>query len=89
MVPKKGTEAYERWKNSPAYEKLCLKRRGKNNPRYGKEVSKETRKKISKANTGRIRSEKTKKKMSDAVKGSKNPFFGKKHSKKTRRITHV
>ena len=73
--------------------------RGKNNPNYGKHCSKETKKKISEANSNpseekrrkiaeanskRIISEKTHQKLSLARQGKNNPFYGKHHTKKTK-----
>lgn len=46
-------------------------KRGKNNPLYGRHVSKEVREKISKTLMGYLRSEETKKKMSEYWKGRK------------------
>ena len=45
--------------------------KGKNNGRYGKPVSQETRDKISKANKGKKRTEEQKKKLSQKLKGRK------------------
>lgn len=41
---------------------------------------KKTKKKISEANSGRIRSEEAKQKTSEALQGEKNPMFGKHHT---------
>lgn len=62
-----------------------LDRTGENNPRFGKEVSLETREKISRANKGFKLSEKTKARISEANKGENNPFYGKSHSEETRK----
>ncbi len=55
---------------------------GEKNPSYGILPSKKWRDKISKSNTGKIRTEETKKILSDIGKlycGEKNPFYGKSH----------
>ncbi len=36
MPPKKGTEAYNEWRNSEKYEIFIKSRTGKNNPMFGK-----------------------------------------------------
>ena len=51
--------------------KLSAAQSGKNNPRYGIEVSKETRTKISEKATGRKQSAETVQKKADAIRGSK------------------
>jgi len=51
----------------------------------GVSPSEETRKKISKSNTGKKASEETKRKKSEAELGSKNHFYGKHHSKETKK----
>lgn len=43
--------------------------KGSNNPMYGKEVSDETKQKLSISNTGKIASDETRKKISNALKG--------------------
>jgi len=64
---------------------------GKNNPMYGKKLSKETKLKLSKASSGknngmfgRKQSKKTKRKISQRLTGNKN-FLGKTHSEETKR----
>lgn len=52
-------------------------------PQYGKHQSVNRRMKISIANTGKVRSAKMRKEMSDRVSGKKNPFYGKKHTEKS------
>jgi len=58
---------------------------GSKNPRYGKEVSVETREKISRGNKGktkgRPKSEEFKKILRDRMKGQNNPQFGKENTK--------
>ena len=68
---------------------------GTGNPRYGIELSEDTKTKISLAHKGKKHSEETKRKISESGKGKsrpagmnvgqKNPMFGKKHSEETRR----
>ena len=53
---------------------------GSNHPQYGKELSVETKKKISNSLKGKIETEKTKKKKSESKKGIKNSFYGKNHT---------
>ena len=59
-------------------------KRGKDAPMYGKHHTEETRKKMSKAQKGKIVSEETRKKMSQANKGEKHPFYGKPRTENTR-----
>lgn len=56
---------------------------GKNNYWYGKHRSVETCEKISKANKGKKRSEKIRKKMSESQKGKNNNRYGKHHTEET------
>ena len=57
---------------------------GENNPRYGVEVTKNVRKKLSIALKGRIFTDEWKKKMSVALTGENNPSFGKSPSEESR-----
>ncbi len=57
-------------------EKYC----GENNPNYGKELSQETREKISKANKGKKRTKEQREHLSNIFTGTGNPFYGKNHS---------
>lgn len=57
---------------------------GPNNYWFGKEMSKERKEKISKANKGKKHSEEYKRKKSEQTKGAKNPNFGKTHSREAR-----
>ena len=66
-------------KNNPQYGK-----RGKDAPMYGKHHTDESRKKMSKAQKGKIVSEETRKKMSQAQKGEKHPMYGRTHTENTR-----
>lgn len=76
------------------------KYKGKNNPNYGKRlsdeakaklreshknISMETRQKLSDALKGRILTEEHKKNISKGITGEKNPFYGKHHTKETKR----
>ena len=45
----------------------------------------EVRKKLSESHKGKIMSEKSRQKISEATRGEKNPFHGRKHSEETRR----
>lgn len=56
---------------------------GEANPMYGKSPSKETRKKLSKANKGKKRSDETKHKISESKKGNIN-MLGKHHTEKSK-----
>lgn len=60
------------------------RRFGEENPNYGKHLSEEIRKKLSEANKGRVVSDETRFKISEASKGEKNPYYGKKHTKEIR-----
>lgn len=66
-------------------KKMSEATKGKNNPNYGKTLSKETKRKISEARKGKKHSEKTKRKMSEAKKGKKSPTYGKTLSEETRK----
>lgn len=79
-----NAEEYEEAKIAMSSAKSKLYK-GENNPNYGKHLSKEAKKKISKANKGRKCSESTKKKISDANKGENNFFYGKYHSEETKK----
>ena len=57
--------------------KQSEKRKGKNNPNYGKTHSKETRRKQSEAKMGKCSSKETRKKQSEALKGKNSPHYGK------------
>jgi len=52
-------------------DNMAVKKAGKNNPRYGAEISEETKQKMREKATGRKQSEETIKKKADAVRGSK------------------
>lgn len=77
---------HDMYYNRPYYELIFLTQvehvrlhmEGKNNPLYGKQLSDETRRKISEAKKGKQRSEDTRRKISEAHKG-------KYHSEETRR----
>lgn len=58
---------------------------GKNHPLYSKHHSEETKRKLSKANTGKHPSEESRRKMSDSHKGAKNYLYGKHPSDETRK----
>ena len=90
--------------NRPASELIFLTTRehrllhneGEYNPMYGKQLSEETKKRLSESRKGennamygRHHSTESKQKMSESHKGKKlgkdNPFYGKKHSEEARR----
>lgn len=65
----------------PHTEEWKIKHSGSGNGRFGKEVSQETRNKISKANKGKKRTKEFKEKVSQSLKGKKKPEgFGQKIS---------
>ena len=73
-------------------KQMSEKRKGENNPLYGKPRSKEVRQKISESVRGenhpmygKHHSEEARKKMSKSSSGEKNPMFGKHHSEETKR----
>jgi hypothetical protein len=68
-----------------AKAKISEKVRGENHPLYGTSPSPETREKMSIALTGRVMNEETRRKMSEAHKGSKGTygFLGKSHTEET------
>lgn len=79
---------------SPIERKLIFGQPGPQNGMYGRTHTSEARKKISDANSGKVRrvgftlSDEQKKVLSDHAKtriGIKNPFFGKKHTEETKR----
>jgi group I intron endonuclease len=75
------------------------RRKGKNNPSYGTTRSDSAKKTIGKANSGRIVTDETRQKMSDARRGEKNYNYGKRgtlslrygthHTEKTKRLISV
>lgn len=68
--PRKKAEKINRDYLTKEYREKCRERMvGEKNPMYGKEVSSETRAKISRAVKGRSHSEESKRKMSEAKKG--------------------
>ena len=72
--------------NRPACELIFLTPFEHNRLHHlGKNVSAETRKKMSEANKGKHPSEESCKKMSEAKKGENHPMFGKHHSEETRK----
>ena len=52
----------------------------------GRKCKISTKKKISKANTGKIRTKEQLKRLSEACKGEKNGMYGKKHTEKSKKI---
>lgn len=58
--------------------------RGENHPLYGIGHSEKSRKKMSESGKGKIVSDETRKKLSEANKGEKNGFYGKKHTDKSK-----
>jgi len=82
MPPKKGTEAYNKWKDSDGYKLFINGRTGENHPNYGKPRSEETKQKISISNTNP--SKETRQKISNSAKERfkdkrNHPMFGKKN----------
>ena len=65
-------------------EKLRNANIGKNNPRYGKKHSEETKIKIGKKARGRKHSKETREKQSEIKRGKNHPCYGKKRSKETK-----
>ena len=59
---------------------LSKGRSGKDNGFYGRVHSEETKRKIGKANTGRVKPEGWSEEQSKRVSGKNNPFYGKTHS---------
>lgn len=59
-------------------------KRGNSHPNFGRKHSKETRNKMSLGQTGKIRSEETRKKMGDSNRGEKHYLYGKSPSDETR-----
>ena len=68
-----------------AYMREKSRMAGENHPNYGKHLSEETRKKISKSHQGKRLSEETKRKMSLSRSGPKNPNYGKRMSEETKK----
>ena len=66
-------------------KKMSEKKKGENNPLFGKHHSAKTCKKISEANKGKHRSAEARKKMSESKKGENHPMFGKHHSEESRK----
>jgi group I intron endonuclease len=62
---------------------------GKNNPNYGNRLSAAAKKRISVANTGRIRTKAQKQKMSERAKGKNNPRYGCKLSKEHKNVLSI
>ena len=82
----KSKNNYERAIKNNRYCGSCAKS-GENNPSFGISPSKEWREKISLSNTGKLRSEQTKRILSNIAKlrgRTKNPFYGKKHTLKSK-----
>jgi hypothetical protein len=69
-----------------AYCELCLSccRLDVKNHNYGKHLSAKTRGRISKAHIGKVRSDASRTRQSEAMKGTKNHFLGKHHTRKAR-----
>ena len=61
---------------------------GKNNPFYGKQHSEETKKKISKANEGKKRTDEFKNLCSERMRGKKNPAYGKHWKLSDEQLSH-
>lgn len=60
-------------------------KKGKDNPLFGTTLSEKHKEKISIANTGKIRSEEQRKRISEATSGEKNPMFGKHPTEETKK----
>lgn len=69
--------------------KIASKRTGDLNHFYGKSHSQYTKDLISKRNSGKVRSEKTKEYLSKINTGERNPFYSKTHTKETRKILSI
>lgn len=69
-----GNPFYGKHHSKEAREKYFI---GENNPMYGKHHTEETKRIISEANKGKIVSQETRDKLSNAVSGEKNGMFGK------------
>lgn len=59
---------------------LASQKTGENNPFYGKHHTNDTKIKISTANTGKVRTNEQKRKISTRETGENNPFYGKHHT---------
>lgn len=74
-------------------KKISESHSGENNPNYGKHLSEEVIEKIRKSNKGKIRSEETRKRISESKKGvfagSNNPFYGKSHTDEVRSLLSI
>lgn len=57
---------------------------GDKNPFYGKHHTEESKKKMSEAAMGRVFSDETRKKISEAIKGENHPMYGRCHSEESR-----
>lgn len=86
--PQKGYNIQEGGRNSKIAESTKEKMRqaciGRPSNRKGKPLSEEHKRKISEANTGKIRSEETKKKISALKSGKNHPNWGKHLSEETK-----
>lgn len=69
-----------------ASERMKGKYVGEKSPKFGKEVSKETRELISNANTGKIRSDEFKQLKSKQMTGEGNHFYGRTHSEEVKLV---
>lgn len=78
-----------RWQDQEFREKMCNMRKGtncgKDNPMYGKDVSKETRQKIGQASKICWQNAEFRQKRIEESLGEKNPFYGKHHSEETKK----
>lgn len=83
-----GNPFYGKSHTDEARQKMSESRTGKqtkeNNHNYGKSPSDETRKKIGDANKGKTRSDETKGRISESLKGENNWNYGKSPSEETR-----
>lgn len=81
---------YGRHHSDESKKKMSESHSGENHPNYGKHLSEDVKEKIRESNKGKIRSEETRKRISESKKGmftgSKNPFYDKHHSDETRAL---
>ena len=66
-------------------KKMSEAKKGEKHPLYGKQLSEETKQKMSKSHKGKTSSEETKQKLSKSISGEKHPLYGKHHSDETKR----
>lgn len=81
---------YGRHHSDESKKKMSESHSGENHPNYGKHLPEDVKEKIRESNKGKIRSEETRKRISESKKGvftgSKNPFYGKSHTDEIRSL---